>query len=269
MNLPGFIKNKYTVSALILLGLLGTDIVLHKGMSRVILPEPFTDKVKPSMVKPLSLALNVGEKSWTRGVNQPEWLDKVPEKRGGIEFDAYFDRASGKFLVYHDSGRMSTLRADSLLTEKNKRAAGGAVWMDFKNLDSGNLAPALEEALKLREGFSLDGKFIIESSRPALLKAFSDRGFYTSYYVPFFNPYVISEDSLVNMLGSIRQDLEQHPVCSLSGYYFQYPVLRKFFPLYPVLTWADESSLSLVGYYFKKTLQHDEMVKVILYPLED
>ena len=65
------------------------------------------------------------------------------------------------------------------------------------------------EALKLREGFSLGWQIHHRSSRPALLKAFSDRGFYTSYYVPF--PFVISEDSLVNMLGSIRQDLEQHP----------------------------------------------------------
>lgn len=269
MDLPGIIKNKYTVSALILLALLGTDVILHKGMSRVILPEPFTDKVAPSRLAPLGAPLLSTNKNWTRAVNKTEWFGKVPPDRGGFEFDAYYDSGLKRFMVYHDSDRISNMQADSLLTERAKRNWQGGVWMDMKNLDGENQSGALAEAIRLRSLYGLQNKVVMESSRPELLQAFHDSGFYTSYYVPFFNPYVISEDSLVAMLGNIKNNLEKYPCASLSGYYFQYPVLRKFFPGYPVLTWADESTLSLVGYYFRRTLDHDSMVKIVLYPQED
>ena len=221
MELPGFIKNKYTVSVLILLGLLGTDIVLHQGMSRVILPDSFTDKVKPYTNAPVANHITINQKNWTRGVNQVEWMDRIPPDRGGIEFDVYMDTAIGRLLVYHDSDRISRLQADSLLAARLKKGISGGIWLDLKNLSKNNLSQTLNEVQRLQNIYGMKEEMIIESSSPALLHSFTQSGYYTSYYVPYFNPYQLSEDSLVQHLQTIRQELEKYPCSSLSGYYFQ------------------------------------------------
>lgn len=266
MNIPGFIKNKYTISVLILLGLLLADVLLHKGMSRVILPDLFTDKISLFNGTPKNNLLPVIDKAWIRAINSIEQLEALPQQTAGFEFDAYFDQDSHSFRVYHDSGKMSLLDAENLLSVYDKRKLASGVWIDLKNLEATNAMDALTEAIRLRKKFGLENKLIIESSKPELLSAFCDSSFYTSYYIPFFNPYKMEETALIEEIKKIQSLLEAYPACSLSGYYFQYPLIRKFFPHYPILTWADEPSISLISYYFNRVLKNDEMVKVVLYP---
>jgi hypothetical protein len=108
---------------------------------------------------------------------------------------------------------------------------------------------------------------IIESTAAENLAPFQEKGFFTSYYVPLFNPYLITEDSLVTILNAVSANLEKYPASAVSGYYFQYPVLKKFFPNYPILTWSTHS-FSLVSYAFNMQLKKDKMVKVVLYPFK-
>lgn len=268
MKLPGFILNKYTVSALILLALLGTDILLHKGMSRVMLPEPFTDRVQPMTVLPAARALKNEHKHWARGVNDPALLSQIKKPIGGIECDVYFDSSISGFYVYHDSSRMSTIRLDSLLHEYVKTFPESGVWLDMKNLEPHHADGALREVNRLRDFYQLKDRVIIESSKPDLLKSFTDSGYYSSYYIPFLNPYQTPEDSIVAYIKRVGDMLGQYPSAAISGYYFQYPLIRKFFPNYPVLTWTNDSDVSLVEYSFNRMLNHDGMVKVVLYPVD-
>ncbi len=80
-----------------------------------------------------------------------------------------------------------------------------------------------------------------------------------------FITYLLKENELNRIADSISNNLERYPVSALSGYYFQYPFLKKYFPTYPILTWADKSSLSVVSFIFNRSLQTEEHLKIILY----
>lgn len=268
MSKSDFIKNKYSVSVLILLGLLLTDFLLHKGMGRVMLPENFSDKITPYQLPVCERDLVKKEKEWIKAVNTVALMQQLDAKTNGLECDVYFDSVKNCFEVYHDSSAPSSLKLDSLLVAYQAKQLTANIWFDFKNLGSTNAGSALKEMIRLKNNFKLDKKLIIESSAAAPLKAFCDSGFFTSYYVPFFNPYEIKEEVLMKNIDSIRQHISQYPASAISGYYFQYPLLKKIFPTYPILTWADQPSASLIAYFFRQQLKNDDMIKVVLFPME-
>ena len=265
----GFITNKYTVSVLILLCLLLADIILHKGMSRVIIPASFSDKIIPVKLPLCDQPLTQKNKHWIKAVDNIELMQKLPVNTAGIECDVYFDIRKNHFEVYHDSTAPSTLNLDSLLAVYSAKKLSANIWLDFKNLNGENSIPSLNEISRLKNKYKLQNQVIIESSSPQFLRSFCDSGYFTSYYVPFFNPYQANENEIVHFADSVRNNLRKYPASALSGYYFQYPVLKKFFPNYPILTWADNVSISVVSYVFKRQLENDESIKVILYPFEN
>lgn len=269
MKMTGFITNKYTLSVLILLCLLLLDVILHKGMSRVIIPDTFTDKIMPVNLPVCDRPLLKKDKHWIKAVDNIELMKKLPANTAGIECDVYFDIQKNYFEVYHDSSKRSTLNLDSLLSMYASQKLDANLWFDFKNLDEANAFPSLAEIKRLQHKYKIGNQLIIESSSPQYLRSFCESGFYTSYYVPFFNPYYANESDLIHFTDSVRNNLIKYPVSALSGYYFQYPVLKKFFPNYPILTWIDHASLSVVSYFFKRQLDNDESIKVILYPFEN
>lgn len=266
MKLTSFLTNKYTVSVLILLLCLGADIVLHKGMSRVILPESFTTERTAAIYATCNQLLVVKDKKWIKGVNTIAGLQALDTGLAGFETDVYFDTDKNDFLVYHDSAVISDQSLQGILQLYQSRSMTGSVWLDFKNLSPANVSKSLQHVVALRRKYALKHKIIIESSMPELLQPFCDSGFFTSYYVPFFNPYQIQEKELILAIDSISAQLKKYNVSALSGYYFQYPLLKKYFPKYPVLTWTDKSGISLVSNSFNRSLLNDSHVKVVLFP---
>lgn len=269
MKKIGFITNKYTVSVLILLCLLIADIILHKGMSRIIIPSSFTKKISPVNLPLCNRVLLQKNKHWIKAVDNIALMHKLPPNTAGIECDVYFDIQKDHFEVYHDSTAPSTLNLDSLLAVYQSQKLSANIWLDFKNLSFENSMPALQEVTRLKNKYKLFNQVIVESHTPRFLKPFCDSGYFTSYYVPFFNPYQATENEIIQFADSVRNNLVKYPVSALSGYYFQYPVLKKYFPNYPILTWADNTSVSIVSYLFKRQLENDESIKVVLYPFSD
>jgi len=266
MNIKRFITNKYTLSVIILACCLLTDIFLHKGMSRVILADSFTGKRKPQNLPVCSQLLLQKSKRWIQGVNTVEKINALPVGTDGFEMDVYFDTAKKHFESYHDSSGPTRVVVDSILNNYKNKGFTASIWFDFKNLNSFNAALALQKFIELRGRFNLDHKIIIESPVAKNLRLFCDNGFYTSYYIPFFNPYLIGENALVGQIDSITTQIKSYPASAMSGYYFQYPVLKKYFPNYPVLTWTSKSNISLVANMFNIQLKNDPHVKIVLYP---
>jgi heptose-I-phosphate ethanolaminephosphotransferase len=246
---------------------MAADVILHKGMSRVIIPTGFSEKISPSNAVPSVQPLIAKEKEWIKGVNTIELMRSIPANISGIECDVYFDDNKEIFEVYHDSSAPSTLNLDTLLNIYLQRNLSASIWLDFKNLNNENVQLSLKEVNRLKNKYHLDNYIIIESHSAENLVTYNKNGFFTSFYIPFFNPYQVSEDSLVRMVNYIKAQIETYPASALSGYYFQYPVLKKFFPSYPLLTWSTRS-FSLVSYTFNSQLRSDEQIKVILYPFE-
>ncbi len=261
-----FIKNKYGVSLLILLALLLADVLLHRGISRVMLPGYFTDKISPHRLPVCENELLQKDKSWTRSINNIERLGHIPASTAGIETDIFFNESTHRFEVYNDSTH--SLPLDSLLGAYQFQKLSSNIWFHFMNLDSGNQEASLAELIRTKEKYGLNRKIIIESSSAALLKSFCDQGFYTGYLIPEFNPYQLKEAELIHMIDSIYKQVSRYQASALSGYYYQYPVLKKYFPNYPILTRVDQQGASLVSYFFNRQLRHDEMIKVVLFPQE-
>ncbi len=266
----GFLSNKYTLSVIILLAILGVDIILHKGMSRVMLPESFTEKRSPSANKPgCTATLLSTNKSWIKAVNNVSLVNSLDSSKGGIEMDVYFDTAKNTFFVYHDSSAISTTTALEILTSIAKQYPQFSVWFDFKNLNSSNLDKSLTHLKNLRKQLGLNNKIVVESSDIKLLSTFCENGFYSSYYTPFFNPYQDEELELLKQIDSISSLTKSYKVNALSGYYFQAPFLRKYFPNFPVLTWTDQPDISIISTLFNRQLLGDDQIQVVLYPVDN
>lgn len=261
-----FLLNKYTVAVLILLIYFVADVLSHKGMTRVLLPADFTNKIRPADFERCKNSLQTNGKLWIKAVNTVDRLKTLPNDVAGFEMDVYFDTAKNCLLLYHDSTNYSSLRIEAVLDEYQSRKMTASVWLDFKNLCEVNEQQSLVYISLLRDQYKLNQKMIIEASHPKLLQSYCNAGFFTSYYVPFSNPYQQNETEIIHSIDSIATMLEQYPVSALSGYYFQYPMLKKYFPSFPILTWRDNSSFSAVGFLFNRLLRKDEHVKVILHP---
>jgi hypothetical protein len=261
-----FLLNKYTLSVLILLICLAADIILHKGMSRVLVPKSFTINRSPQYLKLREQPLVVANKKWSKAVNTVQKMEQLPAGTAGLEMDVYFDTSKNKLLVYHDSSESNHPFIEEILNVYKARQLTASIWLDFKNLTPVNKDKSLRYISFLRQQYQLQNKVIVESSVPECLPAFCDSGFFTSYYTPFFNPYLLTEKQITSVIDTIAGNLTKYPASALSGYYFQYPMLKKFFPNYPVLIWAEKDRYSFVSNIFNYSLGSDAQVKIVLYP---
>lgn len=260
-----FLINKYTVVVFIVLSYFAADMLLHKGMTRLLWPVNFTTKRAPQQFPGCRNQLVAGSKSWVKGVNTEAQLTQLPSNTSGFEVDVYFDTTKNTLLVYHDSAHYSSLSIEVILDRYSSRKLQANIWLDFKNLSAANEIQSIRYISYLRNKYSLRNKLIVEGTNPSLLQSFCDSGFFTSYYTAYFNPYQANEAALVHEVDSIAALLKRYRVCALSGYYFQYPMLKQYFPGYPILTWAEQHRWSLVSYLFNSKLEQEENVKVVLY----
>lgn len=266
MKKNSFLLNKYTVTVFILLAYFAGDVWLHKGMARILLPASFAGERKQVDFVNCERQLKITGKNWVKAVNTTERIVKLPADVAGFEMDVYFDTSKNCLLLYHDSTEYSTLRIEAVLDVYRARKMTASLWLDFKNLSAANERQSLQYMIQLRQQYALRDKMIIESSHPECLRYFCDSSFFTSYYVPFFNPYQLDEPAQSATVDTIASNLKRYPVSALSGYYFQYPFLKKYFPSLPILTWADNSKFSIAGYCFDKKLRDDGQLKVVLHP---
>ncbi len=260
MKKTSFFTNKVTVSVLILLACLVVDVALHRRMSRVILPSAFTNKRTPQSIEPCNAVLNSVSKHWVSHINSIEELAHVTNEMGGLQSNIFFNDSSKHFYISPE------ISVDSFFNAIAAKSITASVWLSISNLDSGNYKTALAELSSLRNTYHLKDKIILTSSSAQYLSQLCDSGFYTGYQLPEFNPYSISEDSLINYIDIITNNLKKNKVSSIACNYFQYPVVKKFFPNFPALTWTDKSYISLVSHYFNNHLEGDSQIKVVLYP---
>jgi hypothetical protein len=201
-----------------------------------------------------------------KAVNSTERMNLLSENDPGFECDVYFDTATKTFDVHHDPGKSKGYRLDDLLNQYQQKKLQAGIWLDIKNLDEGNAASCLSSLIKIRNAGKLQNRIVVESGRAGLLNAFCDSGFFTVYYVPFFNPYQINGNQQQLWADSIASRISQSKINALSGYYFQSDFLKHYFPHYPVLTWVDDPPFSLVSYLFQRKINADTSIFITLKP---
>jgi hypothetical protein len=239
---------------------------MHKGLTRILLPETFPAyKTNTGHPQSKNILINTG-KEWIKAVNTKELLDPVETLAAGIECDVYYNHEKNIFEVHHDPGKATGFELNELLEEYKKKQLQASIWLDLKNLNDSNYSSAANALANMRSKYQLANKVLVESGRADLLTIFSDSGFYTSYYIPLFNPYQINDEEMKHWVDSLSMVLSRAKVNAVSGYYFQYPFLHHYFPNYPVLTWAANDRLSLVNWLFKKKAASAKEIFIVLYP---
>ncbi len=259
-------QNKYKLMVSIICLYLLADVLQHKGQARVLFPKDFSGSQYQILPFQSMNDLTREDKNWIKGVNSKEQLTRLDRDVAGFECDVYFDTTSKSFNVHHDEDKNIGYSLNELLQIYQQRNLQVGIWLDIKNLDQSNDTQVLRNLVSLRDKYKLINKILVESSHGQVLTSFCDSGFFTSYYVPFFNPYKISNDKLKVWADSIASVISNAKVDALSGYYFQSSFLNHYFPKYPVLTWVDNSSLSLVNFLFQRKIASDKSIFIVLKP---
>src|SRR5690606_40384254 len=136
MKTKSFFTNKYIIGILLLLIVISIDIMLHPGMSRVMLPKKFATNLQPQFPKFCHQPLNIKAKRWVKAVNSIERLQALDSTTAGFEMDIYFDEDLHNFFVYHDSSVMSQTVLQDMLNVYQHRNLQASIWLDFKNLSA-------------------------------------------------------------------------------------------------------------------------------------
>lgn len=259
-------QNKYKLMVLIIGLYLLADVLQHKGQARVLFPKDFT-KASQAALEPQSKSILINnDKNWKKGINTKTLINEFNSDGTGFECDVYFDIGRNSFDVHHDADKSTGFSLNYLLKIYKDRKLQASIWLDVKNLDDSNSEQALQSLIELRNKFKLKNKMLIESDRADLLSSFSDSGFFTSYYTPFFNPYKMTKPQIKLMADSMALVISKSRINALSGYYFQTGFLSHYFPKYPVLTWVDRSSFSLVNLLFRRKIAAGKSIFIALKP---
>ncbi len=266
MPLKWIVQNKYKLIAAVIGAYLLIDLVVHKGLVRVLVPKTFPVYKMQDSHPPNNNTLINTNKEWAKAINTIALMNKLEKESDGLECDVYFDRDKNGFDVHHDEDKSLGLNLNDLLQVYHGRGLHASVWLDFKNLDTANKSSSLTELIRLRKKYGLTDKVLVESSKPNLLKDFGDSGFFTAYYTPMFNPYLASDDAIGHWVDSLSGVINNSAVNALSGYYFQYPFLHQYFPSYPILIWSPNDKFSLVNWWYQRKIAADKTVFISLYP---
>ena len=259
-------QNKYKLMAFIIGLYLVVDVLQHKGQTRVLFPKDFPEfKMEALLPQSKSILINK-DKNWKKGVNTKEQLNELNLDEAGFECDVYFDTAIKSFYVHHDPDKNTGYRLDTLLQLSQQKKTQASIWLDIKNLDDSNATMVMQSLTELRNKYKLQNKILVESGRADLLTKFSDSSFFTSYYIPFFNPYKINDQQTQLLADSIASVISKSKINALSGYYFQCSFLKYYFSQYPVLTWVDKGPFSLVNFLFQKKIAADKSIFIVLKP---
>lgn len=259
-------QNKYKLMGFIIGLYLLVDVLQHKGQTRVLFPKDFSEPDYVIMQLHSTSKIVNKNKNWKKGINTREQLNKLNIELAGFECDVYFDTVTRSFDVQHDADKSIGYKLNDLLQLHQQKKMQAGIWLDIKNLHDSNAALILRELIKLRNEYGLMDRLLVESGRADLLTAFSDSNFFTSYYVPFFNPYTINKKELTLWGDSIASVISKSRINALSGYYFQSSFLSHYFYQYKVLTWVDEFSFSLVNMLFQRKISADTSVFIVLKP---
>jgi hypothetical protein len=204
------------------------------------------------------------KKVWLHRVNSISRAKIIQEKYKGLEMDVVYDSDKDCFDVHHHKFPSINLCFDELL-QNLQDPQQHYFWLDFKNLESSNRKMALANLKKLSDKYKIKENIIVESSDPVLLSSFTDENFYTSYYLPAFNPFYADADSIKRYVKEIDDNLSRSRVNAISGYYFQYPFMEKYFPEADLLVWhIIEEKTDLFSYLIRERLILNSQIKVVL-----
>lgn len=204
------------------------------------------------------------DKIWLHRCNSMEKLYEKSALYPNVEVDVIF-RDNYRFDITHDADTTFNLSLDSYFYYmKNKT---GKMWLDIKNLDSGNKMDMLLKLNRLVRHFQIaKDRLIIESSSWNDLQDFTQNGYYTSFYVPYEEPCEMEDEEIDICIKELQQITDKKVVSALSfpGHWYT-TIKEKLDRPIDLLTWEHHSSqLQLLLSSIGQRMLSDPQLKVIL-----
>lgn len=206
---------------------------------------------------------------WLHRANEIAKAQYFQCKYEGLEIDVHFDDSLKTFIIKHDFGNNAKddrnpgypieMWCDSL-----SRISEINLWFDFKNLSQSNKIDALKCLQNLRKKYSMNGKIYVESNAHECLSIFQDSGFNTSYYIPYYE-LPIDSVSENRVISEIANAVEHSNLVTISGYDYQYPLMKTNFPTLRKLLWVDNDDMKRQEAALH-ILETDSLVDVLLLP---
>ena len=210
------------------------------------------------------IAKGVPDKCWLHRTNTIEKMLEISDKYKGIEIDVNFNNSKLFFDVTHDwdeSINLSLEKYFKFLSQNNKK-----VWIDFKNLKGENVNNSLCVFENLLKKYNLNkDRFIIESSNFELLKYYKEKGYYTSYYVPYLDLKNMSLAEKEEWKIKIKNIIFTGNISAISFSGYMYSFIKDINTDIDLLTWEDGKWWQEL--YLRKTTRNmlkDSQLKVIL-----
>ena len=143
------------------------------------------------------------EKIWLHRCNSLEKLYEKQSRYPNVEVDLVF-RKDRVFDVTHDVDTSFNLSLGSYFSYMKDHE--GKMWLDIKNLTAGNKHVALERMNEMTEYFQIaKDRLIIEGKDWKALEAFTQDGYYTSYYVTYDEPDDLSEEEVDDCIEELQE----------------------------------------------------------------
>lgn len=196
---------------------------------------------------------------WLHRTNSVEKMKEFAGEYDNFECDVIF-RNPG-YDVTHDENVSYGIVLDSIFHQLQLQ--GGMLWIDLKNLSDENKSDALAELQRLTRQYDINpSRLIIESRNWHALHLFTEKGFYTSYYVDRDS----GKSNPEQFTHQLQEVAESGCVKALSffgeDYYF---IKSRIDTDLDLLTWEHHTAREALALRPRGTLMlHDPQVKVIL-----
>lgn len=202
------------------------------------------------------------DKIWAHRLNSTERLESALKYFNGIEVDLVYDEKNNLLDVGHPPSPSINLNLDKYISLINI-SEKPHIWLDIKNLDVDDGEKILDKLIQVFSKYNYPfEKVLVETRYPEVLSGFSDKGFKTSFYLPYGLTEKNAEERDLE-IKNIRNILKRQPDLAISSDYKDYGIMARNFPENEKYLWII-NSVTKHGFSTPKKILNDSTVKAVL-----
>lgn len=200
------------------------------------------------------------DKIWAHRNNSIEKAKIASKYFNGIELDLVYNEGEDFLDVNHPPAKSIHLSFSKYVSKLEKQPY---LWLDIKNLNNTNTQTIFKKLIEIfKENNYPIQKILVETRFPEALPIYAEKGFMTSYYLPFGLSKMDTIDLNKN-LTKIKTVLKNQPSIGISLNYGDYELINKHFPNSTKYLWIIDG-LRHRNFKVMNALLDDPKVKIVL-----
>jgi hypothetical protein len=168
-------------------------------------------------------------------VNSKSRARKMQNKYNLFETDVHFNEEL-KCLALTKKVRRKEVCYDEFLGSLNKPNERFH-WLDIQLIDEKNFKLAHQYIETIAAKFNIKQRMILENRNAKFLTPLTQKGFYTAFYIPWFETEKMSVTEIKNQINYIENNLKRNQVCAISAFANRLMFVKKYFPKFDFVSW--------------------------------